>query len=174
MKTPPGTRSLGTLLGENDALRPLLKRARHINALQHIYLDALGTVVIEDLPLRESLARASRVSALVGSTLVIGTSSAAVATRLKPLVPTLLKQIQMQEQEVTEIRVEMQPGWAAVDERPVTRMPTRAPMPGEVLDRLADSLTPSPLKDVVERIQRRRARADRTGRPAGRKPTERE
>ena len=139
-------------------MRPLLKRARHINALQHIYLDALGTVVIEDLPLRESLARASRVSALVGSTLVIGTSSAAVATRLKPLVPTLLKQIQMQEQEVTEIRVEMQPGWIAHEDKPASRLPAREPMPAAVLERLSESLEASPLKDAVEKIRRRRAR----------------
>lgn len=171
MKTPPGTRSLGTLLGENDAVRPLLKQARHINALQHIYLDALATAVNEDLPLRESLARASRVSALVGSTLVIGTSSAAVATRLKPLAPTLLKQIQMQEQEVTEVRVEMQPGWAAPDDKPISRFPARASMPEAVLNQLATHLTPSPLKDVVEQIQRRRARVARS-KAAGRKPTE--
>lgn len=171
MKTPPATRSLGTLLGENDALRPLLKRARHINALQHIYLDALATVVSEDLPLRESLARASRVSALVGSTLVVGTASAAAATRLKPLVPTLLKQIQMQEQEVTEIRVEMQPGWVGSEEKPITRQPAREPMPSAVLDKLADSLEASPLKDAVERIRKRRARQAGAGAASGRKPT---
>jgi hypothetical protein len=158
LKTPPGTRPLGALLGENDALRPLLKQARHINALQHIYLDALATVVDEDLPLRESLARASRVSALVGSTLVVGTASAAVATRLKSWAPALLKQIQKQEQEVTELRVEMQPGWAAADASPAPRHKPREPVPENVLAALSQSLGDSPLKDTVDRIRRRRAR----------------
>jgi hypothetical protein len=146
------------LLGENDALRPLLKQARHISALQLIYLDALTVLLAEDLPLRESFARASRVLALVGSTLVIGTSSAAVATRLKPLAPALLKQIQKQEQEVTEVRVEMQPGWAANGTTPGPRPQPREPMPDNLLERLAQSLGDSPLKDTVEKMRRRRAR----------------
>ncbi|MBL8517105.1 MAG: DUF721 domain-containing protein [Betaproteobacteria bacterium] len=158
MKTVPKNRSLGTFLGENDALRPLLKQARHINALQHVYLDALATLVDEDLPLRESFVRASRVSALVGSTLVVGTASAAVATRLKPLVPRLLKQIQMKEQEVTEIRIELQPGWAAHDSPAGRRPVAREPVPAPVLDKLAEGLSDSPLKDVVESIRRHRAR----------------
>ena len=158
MKTSRGTHSVGTLLGENDALRPLLKQARHLNALQNVYLDALSVVLVEDLPLRESFARASRISALVGSTLVVGTASAAVATRLKQMAPSLLKQIQMQEQEVIEIRIEMQPGWIAPDDKPVSRLPAREPMPASVLDKLSAGLTDSPLKETVDRIRRRRSR----------------
>lgn len=158
MKTSRGTHSLGTLLGENDALRPLLKQAQHLNALQIVYLDALAVVLEEDLPLRESFARASRISAFMGSTLIVGTASSAVATRLKQLLPRLLKQIQKQEQEVTEIRVEMQPGWVAADDRPITRMPAREPMPTTVLEKLSTGLADSPLKEVVDRIRRRRSR----------------
>lgn len=155
------TRPVSALLGENDALRPLLKRARLINALQLSYLDALPEVLRQDLPGsagHETFVRSSRVTALVGSTLVIGTASAAVATRLKLLVPTLLKQIQKQEQEVTEIRVELQPAWAAPDERPASRQPPRQAIPAAALDALSGQISDSPLKDTVDRIRRRRAR----------------
>lgn len=150
---------MGSLLGENEALRPLLKRARRLNALQDTYVRALAEVLAEDLPLRETFARASRISALMGSTLVIGTASAALATRLKMLSPSLLLEIQKQEQEVTEIRVDLQPAWEAPESKPLTRLPAPMPVPDSVLQQLSDSLGDSPLKDTVERIRRRRARA---------------
>jgi hypothetical protein len=163
LKHTPPTRSLGTLLGDDDALKPLLNQARRISALQSVYLDALARLLDEDLPLRDALARNSRAAAVTGSTLIIGTSSPAAATRLKSLAPALLKQIQIKEQEVTEILVEMQPGWAEAADTGTRSVKAREPMPGGMLDALAARLNDSPLKDAVERIRKRRDRQS-TGR----------
>jgi hypothetical protein len=157
LKTPKGSNPLHALLSENDALRPLLGKARHIQALQQIYLDALPNLFGEDLP--EQFARASRVTALVGTTVVIGVASASFGTRIKQVAPRLLSVFQKQEQEVTEIRVEVQPDWqVAAKQKPAK---PRAPIPESTLSILEDILTDSPLKDAVSQIRKGQSRSKR-------------
>jgi hypothetical protein len=55
--------------------------------------------------------------------------------------------------------VDLQPAWEAPESKPLTRLPAPMPVPDSVLQQLSDSLGDSPLKDTVERIRRRRARA---------------
>ena len=88
MKTRSISSPLHALLSENDSLRPLLRQARLIQALQQIYLDALPNIFGEDLP--EQFARASRVTAIMGTTIVIGVASASLGTRIKQIAPRLL------------------------------------------------------------------------------------
>lgn len=158
MKTRSISSPLHALLSENDTLRPLLLKARHIQVLQQIYLDALPNLVGEDLP--EQFARASRVTAIMGTTIVIGVASASVGTRIKQIASRLLSIFQKQEQEVTEIRVEVQPDWQSVA-RPQTGKP-RSPIPASNLSALEDILSDSPLKDAITQIRKGQQRSKRS------------
>jgi hypothetical protein len=144
-----------TLLSENDGLQPLLKGLQRVNVLQQNFREALQTA----LPEPDGFARASRVSAVIGTTVVISAASAPVAAMLRQVVPRLLSGFQKQGIEVTAIHVVVQPGGWGAKAEPATR----APPPGETLSdaalaRLADSLSDSPLKKTLEEIGKRRAR----------------
>jgi hypothetical protein len=154
-KKPPGFKSIHMLMGEDEIIAPVLKRAELIAHLQKIYTDAIPT----------HLKVSSRVAAMEGSTLVVATANGAVAAMLKQMLPRLLERFrenQKQEQEVTVIRVIVQPevlGPDAGQNRPANRASSAAPMPDSNLSALAETLAESPLKEAVKRIQQRRKRA---------------
>jgi len=151
----PASNTLHTLLTENDTLRPLVAKLRHVNSLQQIYLEALA----DALPELEGFAQASRVSAIIGTTIVISAANGPVAAKLKQVVPRLLLKFQMQEQKLTSIRVEVQPDWAVtMTAAAPPKSPARNPIPDEQLADLADSLSDSPLKSALEQIKKRRGR----------------
>ena len=151
----PASNTLHTLLSENDTLQPLVARLRQVNSLNQIYFEALA----DALPELEGLAQASRVSAIVGTTIVISAANGAIAAKLKQVVPRLLLKFQMQEQKLTSIRIEVQPDWAvATTAAAAAKPPARNPIPDEKLADLADSLSDSPLKSALEQIKKRRGR----------------
>ena len=151
----PASNTLHTLLSENDTLQPLVARLRRINSLQQIYFEALA----DALPELQGFAQASRVSAIVGTTIVISAANGPVAAKLKQVVPRLLLKFQMQEQKLTSIRVEVQPDWAVTTTVSTpAKSPARNPIPDEQLADLAHSLSDSPLKSALEQIKKRRGR----------------
>lgn len=151
----PASNTLHTLLNENDTLQPLVARLRQVNSLNQIYFEALA----DALPEFEGFAQASRVSAIVGTTIVISAANGPVAAKLKQVVPRLLLKFQMQEQKLTSIRIEVQPDWAvATTAAAAAKSPARNPIPDEKLADLADSLSDSPLKSALEQIKKRRGR----------------
>jgi hypothetical protein len=152
---PPGFKSIHALMGEDEIIAPVLKRAELIAHLQKIYSDTIPT----------HLKAGSRIAAMEGSTLVIATANGAVAAVLKQMLPRLLEKFrenQKQEQEVTAIRVIVQPealGPEAGQKRAPNRVSGAAPMPDSNLSALTQTLSESPLKETVRRIQQRRKRA---------------
>lgn len=151
----PASNTLHTLLFENDTLQPLVARLRRVNALQQIYFEALA----DALPELEGFAQASRVSAIVGTTIVISAANGPAAAKLKQVVPRLLLKFQMQDQKLTSIRVEVQPDWGGTATAAApARSPARNPIPDEQIADLADSLSDSPLKSALEQIKKRRGR----------------
>ena len=151
----PASNTLHTLLTENDTLQPLVASLRRVNSLQQIYFEALA----DALPELQGFAQASRVSAIVGTTIVISAANGPVAAKLKQVVPRLLLKFQMQEQKLTSIRVEVQPDWAVTTTVSTpAKSPARNPIPDEQLADLAHSLSDSPLKSALEQIKKRRGR----------------
>jgi hypothetical protein len=145
-------------LGENDTLAPLLAHQQSLSHLQQTFVDALPA----------HLHQSGRIAAMEGSTIVIAAANGAVAAVLKQMLPRLLakfRENQKQEQEVTGIRVVVQPTIPA-DADSATgacrQARPREPMPIASLNQLADSLGDSPLKDTVARLSRRRARTTPT------------
>lgn len=120
----------------------------------------------------ESLAAASRVSAIDGSTVVIGADNGSVASALRAVAPRLLAALQGRpeaqkepksetNQDVTEIRVQVQ----VVANPPSRVRPRPAPPSPEQLSRLAQGLSESPLRETLERMaEAQRSRKTRSPR----------
>ena len=141
------TDTIARLLGDNAELRPLSERLQLIKRLQKRY----RTIAPEEL------AKASRVCAIEGTTVVICAASGPVAAALRHLAPRLLAGlVQAQtkttkhprDQELTSIRIEVQVA------TPVIRRAVRArgEMPREQLGRVAERLADSPLKETLTRL----------------------
>ena len=144
--------SIAQLLGKDADLRPLTQRLEHIKRLQKRYRTLVP----------ENLAEASRVCAIDGTTVVICTTSGAVAAALRHVAPRLLEGLRgkvrnstksSEDQKLTGVRVEVQ-----VEVKPRPRpQKARAPLPQDKLAKVAESLADSPLKEELARIARDQA-----------------
>ena len=107
----------------------------------------------------ERLAEASRVCAIDGTTVVICTGSAAVASALRHLAPRILEGFRDASRshkhprapEITSIRIEVQ----VENPKPRPRRVVREPMPRDKLGAIADKLAESPLKATLQRISKK-------------------
>ena len=162
------------LFGENDAMALILAQHRKLSRLQHSFADVLPT----------GWEKLCRVAALEGSTVIIAAANGAIATNLKAFSPRLLAEFQkqlkkktMQEQEVTSIRIVVQPEistWRAPTPTSVRLASTKTPMSESQLADLADKLADSPLKNAIKKIQTKRQSASKralTNAPVGKKTT---
>lgn len=117
------------------------------------------------------LAKASRVCAIDGATVVISAASGPVATALRQIAPRLLAGLravsntdpernslnQNENPHLTGLRVEVQ-----VERKPPRRkVQPREPLPVEQLSKLAQGLADSPLKSTLERIGRAQSKRTR-------------
>ena len=137
----------------------MMRKAALISRLQQTYVSTIPA----------HLQSTSRIAAAEGTTLVIAVANGAVATSLKQMLPRLLERFrenfqenQKQEQQVTAIRVLVQPEYFGPDLelKPIKRTPiATTPMPADALSELTNQLGNSPLKETLKRIQRRRERA---------------
>ena len=144
--------SIAKLLGGNNELRPLTEQLDHIKRLQKRYRTLVPGEIAE----------ASRVCAIDGTTVVICATSGAVAAALRHVAPRILEGLRAnvrkstkspEDQELTAIRVEVQ-----IEVKPRRRaVQARAPIPEGTLERVADKLEDSPLKETLKRIARAQA-----------------
>lgn len=144
------TESISSLLGASAELRPLAERLVAIKRLQKRYRTLAP----------ENLAKASRVCAIEGTTVVICAASGPVAAALRHLAPRLLEGLRTvrmnpkhsRDQELNSIRIEVQVERA----QPPRAVKARGEMPAESLERIAKGLAESPLKTELERIVRKK------------------
>jgi hypothetical protein len=142
------TEPISKLLGSSAEMRPLAQQLLHIKRLQKRYRTLVP----------ETLAQASRVCAIEGTTVVICAASGPVAAALRHLAPRLLQGLRetrsgskhSRDQELNAIRVEVQVDAPA----PRRRIKPRDDVPAEQLARVAGKLADSPLKSELERIAR--------------------
>ena len=138
-------RKIGELLAGSGQLKTLSSEARRLAELERLIFEAAP----------RALSEATRVRNLRAGTLVISADNAAVAAKLRQLIPRLLVCVRKREPEVNGIRVEVQPG--PRQRRPKRRSGKR-PLPAAVIANfrcLAEGLRESPLKDAVNRLVRR-------------------
>ena len=138
--------SIATLLGGSAELQPLAERLRYIKRLQKRYRTLVP----------ETLADASRVCAIDGTTVVVCANSGSVAAALRHLAPRLLEGLRgtrkspkfSRDQELSSIRIEVQVTTPQI-RRPVV---SRGELPREKLSAVASRLSDSPLKEALERL----------------------
>jgi len=148
--TKSGFKPIQALLRESTGIAPVHDRLVQLSRFQQSVADALPP----------GFNQACRVATVEGSTLVIAVANGAVAAKLKQMLPRLLEKIlenKKQEQEVTGIAVIVQPDFFRL-ETPVPEGLPREPMSANQLSGLADALAESPLKETIERIQKKRER----------------
>ena len=131
---------------------------------QHRRLSRLQQSFEDTLP--PGWEKLCRVAALEGSTVVIAAANGAIATNLKAYSPRLLENFRillekktMKEQEVTSIRIVVQPEistWRPPTPTSIRLASAKTPMSGEQLDDLAGKLDDSPLKTALGKMRSKR------------------
>ena len=140
-------------------MAPLMAQHRRLSRLQQSFEDILPP----------GWGKLCRVAALEGSTVVIAAANGAIATNLKAYSPRLLESFRillekktMKEQEVTSIRVVVQPEistWRAPTPTSIRLAAEKTPISERQLDDLAEKLADSPLKKAVQQMVSKRKRA---------------
>ena len=128
----------------NGTLGPLCHASRHTRELQRIFFDSAP----------RPLAQATRVRMLKDGTLYLSAENAAVAAKLKQLVPRLLVAIRERVPEVTVIRVEAQVAAGASD---LQKNAKKAPLTIETIDnfdKAAAAMAESGLKSALVALAR--------------------
>ncbi len=141
-----------TLVAENEAIAPMLGQLALISKLQKTYADTIPA----------SLHASSRVAAMEGTTMIVAATNGAAAAQLKQMLPRLFARFlenQKRDQEVTAIRVIVQPTVVAGAGASNKRVLPGTPMSDASLGALVDALPESPLKETVARMQKRRGAA---------------
>lgn len=137
---------IGDVIANSGNLQALTRKARRLKALQQLLFEASPPL----------LAAASRVADLRSGTLVVLADNAAVAAKLRQLIPRLLSRIREQASEVTGIRIEVQVKPHKIkDEEEFTKV-SLPPDAIQEFERLSGSLPPSPLKSALTRLVARR------------------
>ena len=95
-------RDIRNLLGASSELAALREKTQRLLALQRAYIDCTPVELAE-------ITKASRVGYLKAGTLYLLADNAAIAAKLRQLLPRLLPVFRKLEAEVTGIRVDVQP-----------------------------------------------------------------
>ncbi|HEX6004916.1 MAG TPA: DciA family protein [Burkholderiales bacterium] len=138
---------IGALLGAPE-LAALSRKARRLAELQERYARCAPS----------PLARASRVADCRSGTLLVVADNAAVAAKLRQLVPSLLSNMREREAEITGIRIAVQVKEVADDADTRPRAEHAEIENIDVFRALADTLPQSPLKSAVMALIARRER----------------
>lgn len=132
----------------NSTLGPLCDASRHTRELQRIFFDSAP----------RPLAQAARVRMLKDGTLYLSAENAAVAAKLKQLVPRLLVAIRERVPEVTVIRVEAQVAAGASE---LQKSAKKVPLTIETIDnfdKAAAAMPESGLKSALVALARHQRR----------------
>lgn len=135
-------RRIDFFIRNSDRLRSLADGARQSAELQHILLNTVPP----------GLARACHVQHLRSGTLTLLAENAAVAAKLKQLIPRLLITYRKRGSQVTSIRVDVQ-AWRTLTVPDVRIKKQQLPIESiRHFENLADRLQDSPLKEAVLRL----------------------
>ena len=137
---------LGTLLGRAGEFQTLRQKTRQLAVWRERYARLVPP----------ALASGSRVAGFRAGALVLWADNAAVAAKLKQLTPRLMTALNQQANEVTSIRVQVQPAQATQrrGKNPAGReLPRRAV---EAFEQLSTGMAESALKHAVETLVARR------------------
>lgn len=128
---------------------PLLQQRglERLTELQRCYVDSVPS----------ELAKASRVGDLEGNVLIIMAFNGPVAAKIKLLLPSVLKQIQLNFQQVTGIRVVLQVKMSHIFTQP-TKQISASPAALNSLAALESSMAESPVKVALQKLLKRQGK----------------
>ena len=133
---------LATLLGTTGEFKALVQKTRRLAEWHERYAGLAPP----------ELARSSRVAGFKSGTLVLWADNAAVAAKLKQLTPRLMTALNQQANEVTSIRVQVQPVQVTRRAEKNRRLSGLPPQAVEQFERLATAVPESPLKEAIETL----------------------
>lgn len=138
-------RTLDDCLNADQAMARLAAHAGRLQKLQSLFAEAVPA----------SLARYCRVANFKAGALIIHAENGAVAAKLRQMAPTLTGEFRQKNEEITEIRIKVQPLDAALQHKPGV---TAAPL-GDAgrasLSRLSETLPDGPLRESLQRFLQR-------------------
>ena len=137
---------IGEILAASGELKPLSRATRRRAELERLLFEAAP----------RTLSEATRVTGIRAGTLLVSADNAAVAAKLRQLVPRLLIHISERDPEVTGIRVDVQVKPSKIKAEDEV---TKHSLPPEAIKdfvTLGESLPPSPLKSALARLVARR------------------
>lgn len=135
-------RTLDDCLNADDAMARLAAHAKRLQKLQSLFAAAV--------PL--SLAKVCRVANFKAGALIVHAENGAVAAKLRQLAPSLTTEFRLKTQEVTEIRIKVQPLDIAVQHKPAPQVVPIGDGSRAGLAHLADTLPDGPLRDSLRRF----------------------
>jgi hypothetical protein len=133
---------LGALLGATGELKALVQKTQRLGEWHKRYADLAPP----------GLAQSSHVAGFRSGTLVLWADNAAVAAKLKQLTPRLMTALNKQANEITAIRVQVQPVRVtrrAEKKRALSGLPPKAV---EEFAKLSASVSESPLKHAIDTL----------------------
>lgn len=133
---------LAAVLRAAGELKALTRKAQRLAEWQRRYAELAP----------QALARASRVAGLRAGTLLIWADNAAVAAKLKQLTPRLTAAMKQQADEVTSIRVQVQPLGQARDDQRTRAKNVLTPRAIAHFEKLASSVGDDALKGALRRL----------------------
>ena len=133
---------LGALLGTTGEFKALVQKTRRLAEWHERYAGIAPP----------ELARSSRVAGFRSGTLVLWADNAAVAAKLKQLTPRLMTALNRQANEVTSIRVQVQPVQITRRAEKNRRLSGLPPQALEEFEKLATAVPQSPLKEAIETL----------------------
>ena len=144
---------IGEILADSGKLKTLSRAARRLAELERLLAEAAP----------RALSEAARIKAFRAGTLLVLADNAAVAAKLRQLVPRLLLQIRERDSEVTGIRVDVQPAPQASARPAISRKRPIGTAALAGLQNLAEGLADSPLRMALHRLVQRHNQKDKTG-----------
>lgn len=140
---------LNNYLADADGVGRLMAHAALLQKLARIYADTAP----------EHLGQASRVANFKSGLVVIHADNGAVAVKLRQMAPTLAREFSNRGLECSGVQVKVQALEISGHSIPATlrTLPARA---DRELGELASSMRPSPLREAIETLLRRAAKAE--------------
>lgn len=131
-----------SLLGTTGEFKALVQKAQRLAEWHKRYADLAPP----------ALARSSRVAGFRSGTLVLWADNAAVAAKLKQLTPRLMTALNKQANEVTSIRVQVQPAKATRHPEKRRALSGLPPKAVEHFEKLSASVPQTPLKEALRAL----------------------
>ena len=133
-------RTLGDYLKSDEAMGRLSAHAGHLQTLQRLFENAVPAM----------LARSSRVANFKQGVVVVHAENGAVAAKLRQIAPSLGEGFRLKGEQVTEIRIRVQPLDIALQQKQAPRAASLGNAGRASIGRLTASLPEGPLRTALE------------------------